>query len=160
MRGLDLPPVERGFRHDFPWVLGIEGRDVPLMDPREMLAEKVVGYCVNVLGKHYADVAFLAFAFRGLMSVHKASLRRLVETKLERGRAAAARGGPAGQALYQRVPNYAALRAPLEEPGRHLATPEFGREVRFVLSGDGKGAIRLPVAKQIVRQLVIPWLFD
>jgi hypothetical protein len=33
---------------------------LPLMDPREMLAEKVLGYCVNVLGKHYADAAFLA----------------------------------------------------------------------------------------------------
>jgi hypothetical protein len=160
MRGLDLPPVERGFRHDFPWVLGIEGRDVPLMDPREMLAEKVVGYCVNVLGKHYADVAFLAFGFQGLMSAHKASLRSLVETKLERGREVSARGGPAGRELYARVPNYAALRAPLEEPERHLVTAEFGREVRFVVSEDGKGAIRLRRAKQIVRQLVIPWLFD
>jgi hypothetical protein len=60
-----------------------------------MLTEKVVGYCVNVLGKHYADVAFLAFGFRDLMPAHKASLRRLVEIKLERGREAAARGGPA-----------------------------------------------------------------
>jgi hypothetical protein len=29
-----------------------------------------------------------------------------------------------------------------------------------VVSEDGKGAIRLRRAKQIVRQLVIPWLFD
>jgi hypothetical protein len=114
-------------------------------------------YQVSYVG---VAVAFLAFAFRDLMSIHEASLRRLVDIKLERGRGAAARGGPAGQEFYARVPNYAALRAPLQEPESHLATAEFGREVRVVVSEDGKGAIHLWRAKQIVRQLVIPWLFD
>jgi len=43
-RGLELEPVEREFRHDFPWQLGVEGKRLPLMDPREMLAEKVLGW--------------------------------------------------------------------------------------------------------------------
>jgi len=160
MRGLDLDPLERTFRHDFPWRLGIEQRTLPLMDPREMLAEKILGYCVNVLGKHYADVAFLAARFRETMPAHKAQLRNLLETKLERGRDAARRGGQRGQRLYARVPDYAALRAPLEEPERHLGTDQFGREVRFVTSDEGKNTIALPLAKRLVRELIVPWLFD
>jgi hypothetical protein len=160
MRGVDLDPVEGRFRHHFPWELGVEGRTLPLMDAREMMAEKILGYCVNVLGKHYADIAFLAARFRDALPSHKVVLRRLVETKLERGREVASRGGPAGQELYARVPNYAALRPLLEDPARHLGTDQFGQEVRFVTSGDGKGAISLPIAKHYVRELVVPWLFD
>jgi hypothetical protein len=160
MRGLDLDAVEGAFRHHYPWRLGVEGRQLPLMDPREMLAEKVLGYCVNVLGKHYADVAFLAVRFRDDMPRHKKVLRELVQTKLERGRETAQRGGEHGRELYARVSDYAALRAPLEAPEQHLGSTHFGGEVRFVVSDLGNGVIPLAMAKRIVRALVVPWLFD
>jgi hypothetical protein len=68
--------------------------------------------------------------------------------------------GPFGIERYGLFPNVAALRDPLAAPEKHLGGAEFETAVRFVTSGDGKGRIPLRTAKQIVRQYVIPWLFD
>jgi hypothetical protein len=156
-RGLELAPVEQPFRHDFPWVLGVEGRPLPLMDPREMLAEKVLGYCIGGLGKHYADIAFIALCFRDRMPAEKAQLRRLTERKLEIGREAAK--GAFATERYADFPDLSALREPLENPERHLGVGEFGREVRFVIRSDGRGVIPLSKAKVAVCRFVVPWLF-
>jgi hypothetical protein len=157
-RGLDLDPVEQRFRHDFPWKLGVEDRTLPLMDPREMLAEKIVGYCVGVLGKHYADVAFIALRFRQEMPKEKATLRRLVELKLERGRRAARSERAIERSA--RFPDLGSLRSALEHPEEHLGVTEFGREVRFVVLADGRGAIPLTKGRQAVTRLVVPWLYE
>lgn len=157
-RGLELEPVEQEFRHDFPWQLGVEGKRLPLMDPREMLAEKVLGYCIGALGKHYADIAFIALRFRKEMPGEKAELRKLAERKLEVGRKIAK--GDFGKERYAQFPDVTALREPLESPERHLGADEFGREVRFVTMPDGRGVIPLAKAKKAVCGLVVPWLFD
>jgi hypothetical protein len=157
MRGLTLDPVARGLRHDYPWTLGVEGIDLPLMDPREMLAEKVCGYCIGALGKHYADVAFIAYQFNKLFDQAQSQLRSLTEEKLERGRELMT--GEFGKARYEEFPDLASLREPLEQPEKHLGAKEFGREVRFVDLGDGKGVMTLASAKRVVKRLVVPWLF-
>jgi hypothetical protein len=156
-RGLELDPIEQGFRHDFPWNLGVEERPLPLMDFREMLAEKVLGYCIGALGKHYADVAFIALRFRRELPKEKAELRRLIELKLEIGRAAAK--GDFGRERYAEFVDMNALREPLENPEKHLGVDEFGREVRFVTMTDGRGVIPLSSARKAIRGLVVPWLF-
>jgi hypothetical protein len=65
VRGLIHPGIEKPLR--VPYDLGL-WRDPPpiwIMDPHEILAEKILGWCVNQLAKHYADVAFICLIADG-----------------------------------------------------------------------------------------------
>lgn len=79
----DLAPNDRQFKADFafrglvrdgierplllPYDLEIwdEAPLLWLMDPHEVVAEKVLGWCLNRLVKHYADLGFIAIASKG-----------------------------------------------------------------------------------------------
>jgi len=78
--GVALAEEDRQFKADVSFRgLLLDGREVPLltpyalqlwaepppvwvMDPLEVLAEKILGWCVHGLVKHYADVAWITLA--------------------------------------------------------------------------------------------------
>jgi len=100
----DLAPEDRTFKADFSFRgLVREGVERPLkvpyeleiweeepvmwmMDVHEVIAEKILGWCVNRLLKHYADLAFIAIASQpeiGLINVTSGELRSATADKLE-----------------------------------------------------------------------------
>jgi hypothetical protein len=86
-RGLVLPGQEQQLR--LPYDLGIwdEPPVVWIMDPHEIVAEKVLGWVVNRAAKHYADLAFLALAAQPeagpLLHLDGTTLRETLAAKLE-----------------------------------------------------------------------------
>lgn len=63
-RGLVLPGIETPLL--VPYDLGIwpDPPTVFVMDPHEIVAEKILGWCVNRGVKHYADLAYIALISR------------------------------------------------------------------------------------------------
>jgi hypothetical protein len=57
-RGLIKDAVWTPIVHDYP-PMGIEDLKVPVMDMNEQLAEKMLGWAVNGLAKHYLDCAWI-----------------------------------------------------------------------------------------------------
>jgi hypothetical protein len=61
-RGLLLDGKEVSFDTPYSLELWSEAPTVWVMDPVEVLAEKILGWCVHGLVKHYADVAWITIA--------------------------------------------------------------------------------------------------
>lgn len=85
-RGLVRPGVERELV--VPYDLGIWDQPpvVWIMDPHEIVAEKVLGWCVNRQTKHYADLGFIALATTGdspLIALDPGELRSALGEKLD-----------------------------------------------------------------------------
>lgn len=89
-RGLICPGLEHELR--IPYDLGIwpEPPVIWIMNPHEIVAEKALGWCVNRLVKHYADLGFIAIAAqpgrRQLIELDPRKLRETLSAKLERMR--------------------------------------------------------------------------
>ncbi len=62
-RGLIEPASWRRIVHDYP-DMGIEDVVVPIMNINEQLAEKILGWSVNGLAKHYLDCAWISGQMR------------------------------------------------------------------------------------------------
>jgi hypothetical protein len=75
---------------EIPYDLGIwtETPSIFVMDPHEILAEKILGWCVNRLVKHYADIAFISYVAEGRLGAaipewSWATARDTLDAKLE-----------------------------------------------------------------------------
>ena len=150
-RGVELDPVLKPFLHQYPWVLGIEDRLVPVMDIREILAEKTLGFCVNSLAKHYSDLAFIGnVCFDDVADDHEL-LRKLTAKKLEVNlRFIRQRCETVG------VTEYHHLRVRLEQPEEMGVDQNWN--VRYATIG--RTAYTFDTAREIVRSRIVPLLFD
>jgi hypothetical protein len=90
-RGVERLALWRALNHRYPFPLLAQDVKVPIMDPDEILAEKVVAWWLFGHAKHYNDIAFLAARM-----VHEGRRDRdpnvkklvsdLIEVKLQRNR--------------------------------------------------------------------------
>ena len=59
-RGVECPELWRRLNHRYPFPLLAHDVEVPIMNPDEILAEKIVAWWLFGHAKHYNDIAFLA----------------------------------------------------------------------------------------------------
>jgi hypothetical protein len=110
-RGLIEPASWRPIVHDYP-DMGIEDVVVPVMDINEQLAEKILGWSVNGLAKHYLDCAWISGQMRAELS--RETVIRCLTKKL----ADAKQREPSNYAAFANVDD---LRKPLEEGDSWMA---------------------------------------
>jgi hypothetical protein len=151
-RGLEEPAQHIRLRHPYA-ELQMTPTDVPLMDLTEQAAEKIVGWCVHKLVKHYSDVAWIFWRLRDEIIDEK--LGELVVNKLETGR-------KQFPAAYERFPDLASVIPPLLEPDDH--DPPIGdleddgrRHIQFISTGVTTH-LDHQTNKKIVRDIVVPIL--
>jgi Nucleotidyl transferase AbiEii toxin, Type IV TA system len=90
-RGVERPAIWRALNHRYPFPLLAQDVEVPIMDPDEILAEKIVAWWLFGHAKHYNDIAFLAarMVHEGRRD-HDPNAKKLVsdliEIKLQRNR--------------------------------------------------------------------------
>lgn len=85
-RGLLLDGKEVSFDTPYSLELWSEAPTVWVMDPVEVLAEKILGWCVHGLVKHYADVAWITIAAQTTgspLAFSYPELRDILHGKLE-----------------------------------------------------------------------------
>jgi Nucleotidyl transferase AbiEii toxin, Type IV TA system len=90
-RGVERPPIRRALHAGYPFPVLADPIEVPLMNPDEMLAEKLVAWWLYGHAKHYNDIAFLAARMaaedrRDRDPKTRKRLRKLIEVKLDRNR--------------------------------------------------------------------------
>jgi Nucleotidyl transferase AbiEii toxin, Type IV TA system len=85
-RGIELQSIKRPLRHRYPFPLLREEIEVPIMNPEEILAEKVVAWWLFGHAKHYNDIAFLGLLLAAAKQHQDPAVRRrvraVIETKL------------------------------------------------------------------------------
>jgi hypothetical protein len=148
-RGLIEPACWRPIVHDYP-DMGIEDVEVPIMDINEQLAEKILGWSVNGLAKHYLDCAWIAGKMRAELS--RETVIRCLAEKLDDAR----QREPANYRDFVSVDD---LRAPLEDGDSWRAplTNEPGRAasiIRYIGT-----PITMAHARPAVRKHLIPLLW-
>jgi Nucleotidyl transferase AbiEii toxin, Type IV TA system len=86
-RGLVCEGIEQELLVPYDLGLWSEPPTAWVMDPHEVVAEKALGWCVNRLAKHYADLGFVGLASQAttkpLIALDEAKLRNTVADKLE-----------------------------------------------------------------------------
>jgi hypothetical protein len=148
-RGLIEPACWRPIVHDYP-DMGIEEVNVPIMDINEQLAEKILGWSVNGLAKHYLDCAWIAAKMRGELS--RETLIRCLTKKLDDAK----KREPANYSGFASMDD---LRAPLEEGDSWRAplSSEPGRAasiIRYIGT-----PITMAHARPAIRKYLIPLLW-
>ncbi len=90
-RGVERPALWRALNHRYPFPLLAQEIEVPIMDPDEILAEKIVAWWLFGHAKHYNDIAFLVARMvsdgrRDRDPNVKKLVSDLIEIKLQRNR--------------------------------------------------------------------------
>jgi hypothetical protein len=91
-RGLVLEGVERELSIPYDLELWDDEPVVFVMDPHEVVAEKILGWCANRLVKHYADLGYIAVVSQPnvehrLITVDYRMARDVLDAKLKKMRA-------------------------------------------------------------------------
>ncbi len=85
-RGMLVDGLEVPFKLPYDLAIWEEDPAVWIMDPHETLAEKILGWCVHRLVKHYADLAYIAIVSRPgdaqLIRLDYARAREVLDGKL------------------------------------------------------------------------------
>jgi Nucleotidyl transferase AbiEii toxin, Type IV TA system len=152
-RGLELGVDHVPFRHTYPFSLGLEDEEIPVMHLAEAVAEKTVGYGMFQLGKHFADLAFAVDPHGGALAADSDTLRELTRKKLE--------------GFVARFPELARANGisdlPSLEPtftqDRYMRVLKFQwqQAVRFL--GDPAHHYTFEQAKTLVQERLVPLLF-
>jgi hypothetical protein len=164
-RGLKLDPRPARLNHQYDWSLGIEDVVFPMMDIREMVAEKALGYAVTRVQKHYADLAIIAFlstkieGMGNALNTSKVLIRTLTEEKLEIGRAYAEKAGATVKAMYADVPHYGALQQAFNAPDAHLGLSNWDGAIQWITTS-WMNPISFKNAKILVTEVICPLLFE
>lgn len=85
-RGMLVDGLEVPFKLPYDLAIWDEDPVVWIMDPHETLAEKILGWCVHRLVKHYADLSYIAMVSRPgdaqLLRLDYARAREVLDAKL------------------------------------------------------------------------------
>jgi len=82
-RGIELPSIKRHLRHRYPFPLLAEEVEVPIMNPEEILAEKIVAWWLFGHAKHYNDISFLGLLLAATKQHQDPAVRRRVRGVIE-----------------------------------------------------------------------------
>lgn len=86
-RGIEGEAIWRPLNHRYPFPVLAQAPDVPIMNPDEILAEKVVAWWLFGHAKHYNDIAFLAGRLLSEGTVEnegmRGRVRAIIKKKLE-----------------------------------------------------------------------------
>jgi hypothetical protein len=150
-RGLVCEGIERELGVPYGMGLWSEPPTVWVMDPHEVAAEKILGWCVNRMAKHYADLGFIGLASqparKALITLDAARLRDATAAKL-----GAMRGmQPSRYAAYDSIDR---LADDLDRPPK-LSEPQW-RDLVYVRGHRDRFKPELLV--RAVRQLLVPKL--
>jgi hypothetical protein len=120
------------------------------MDPLEVLAEKILGWCVHGLVKHYADVAWVTAAAQepgSPLAFEYPKLREVLDAKLATMRILQPE-------LYRPFPTVGAI------VGKLAQTPEFDRTQwqKLVYLQSQRAAFTQKDLRRIVQEILAPEL--
>lgn len=157
-RGVERPELWLPLRHRYPFPLLAEDLEVPIMDPDEIMAEKLVAWWLFGHAKHYNDIAFLAGRMvrngrRDRKPEVKTLVNRLIEKKLSRNREVSAN-------LASRVDGLSPSerRRRLEQPEDHVDPGQSkGFNSLAYLHGSRPDRTDLDL---LVQRVVLPLLFE
>jgi hypothetical protein len=164
-RGLKLDPRPVRLAHQYGWTLGVESVEFAMMDIREMVAEKALGYGVTRVQKHYADLAIIAYLAVLVPSIHsdfstsKVLIRKMTEEKLEIGRTYAENARSTVRQMYNDVPNYEALGQAFVSPEKHLGLADWDGAIQWITTSSMR-PISFKNAKTLVTRIICPLLFE
>jgi len=152
-RGLELGVDRVRFQHSYPFVVGLEDEEIPVMYLAEAVAEKAVGYGMFQLAKHFADLAYAVDPDGGGLAIDAETLRELTRKKLE--------GFVArfpGLARQNGISDLASLK-PAFTQDRYMRVLKFQwqQAVRFI--GDPAHHYTFDGAKTLVQERLVPTLF-
>lgn len=86
IRGLELPAQWVSLSHSYPFSLGFENRQVPIIALLEHVAEKSVGYGIFKDPRHFSDLAFFADRFPGELAAEADVVSSIAKKKFEGNR--------------------------------------------------------------------------
>lgn len=157
-RGVECPELWRPLNHRYPFPLLAQDLDVPIMDPDEIMAEKIVAWWLFGHAKHYNDIAFLAGRMvhdgrRDRTPAVKSLVNGLIEKKLRRNREVSPN-------LASRVDALSASerRRRFEAPEDHV-DPDGRKGFNSLAYLHGSRPDRADVDR-LVQRVVLPLLFD
>ncbi|MEX1142293.1 MAG: nucleotidyl transferase AbiEii/AbiGii toxin family protein [Thermoleophilaceae bacterium] len=154
-RGIERAAIWRTLNHRYPFPVLTENVLVPIMDPDEILAEKIVSWWLFGHAKHYNDTAFLAARLMGEGRDREPQLRRLIRAlvakKLDVNRAVSGNVARRVAAL-----DATERRRRLADPDRHVDPRRDFDSLSYL---HGTPPSRASVGG-LVQRVVIPILFD
>ncbi|HEY1458304.1 MAG TPA: nucleotidyl transferase AbiEii/AbiGii toxin family protein [Solirubrobacteraceae bacterium] len=157
-RGVERPEVWRELNHRYPFRLLAQDITVPIMDPDEILAEKIVAWWLFGHAKHYNDIAFLAGRMvgedrRDRNAQVRGLVNGLIQKKLERNREVSSN-------LQSRVDALTSSerRRRLEQPEDHV-DPDEHKGFNSLAYLHGSRPDR-PDVDRLVQRVLLPLLFD
>ena len=149
-RGLERPAEWRPFISGYPFDLGCDGVELPVMALNEMLAEKIVSWWLFGHAKHYADLAFIAALLKNSGFVGNADEREDILDLIEKKIATNQKLHPGR--VKKLTPDERIRR--LEDPEKNINPERNWETVSYI----GKGFS--PIAmKGAVTKALIPFLF-
>jgi len=152
-RGLDLEPELLALRHEYPFELGIEGIEIPMIALVEAVAEKTFSFGAFQLAKHYADLAYVVDHFPERLETERRTLRDLTALKLERN----IRQFP-GLMARRGIRDYASLRpAFVQDAYLRVVKAQWSTTVGYV--GQASEHYTFDRAFELVRERLMPLLF-
>jgi hypothetical protein len=157
-RGVERPTLWRPLNHRYTFPVLSENLEVPIMEPDEIMAEKIVAWWLFGHAKHYNDIAFLAArmmneAGRNRSPEVKGRMNSLIDTKLGRNRDVSASLANRVDALTP-----SERRRRLEEPEDHV-DPDQHKGFNSLAYLHGPRPDRAQVDR-LVQRIVLPLLFD
>lgn len=154
-RGIELPAVTRPMRHRYPFPLLAKELRVPIMNPEEILAEKVVAWWMFGHAKHYNDIGFLGLLLGANGDYLNTDVRRrvcrVIEKKLSVNASVSSQHRSRVEAL---TPAERARR--LTEPDDHV-DPMKGFDTLSFLLGERP---EMATIRTSVDRYVVPLIFD
>jgi Nucleotidyl transferase AbiEii toxin, Type IV TA system len=157
-RGVEEPALWRALNHRYPFPLLAQEVTVPIMDPDEILAEKIVAWWLFGHAKHYNDIAYLAGRMvregrRDRSPELRRSVSGLIEKKLLRNREVSSNLQSRVDALTP-----SERRRRLEEPDEHV-DPDTHKGFNSLAYLHGARPARADVDR-LVQRVLLPLLFD
>lgn len=154
-RGIELPSILKPFNHRYPFKILKEEIEVPIMDPKEILAEKTVAWWLFEHAKHYNDIGYLSLYLqrKGLNTNNrdKAIIKSLVRQKMNSN---IKTGGEAKLRAENR--NERSKRDRLENPENYVDSKHNFSSLSYI----NGIAPPLGTIKKLVKDILVPILFE
>jgi hypothetical protein len=154
-RGVELPAITRPLRHRYPFPLLAEELEVPIMNPEEILAEKIVAWWLFGHAKHYNDIAFLGLLLAATQQHHDPVVRRRVRSVIEKKLEVNTKLSDQRRRRVQAL-NPAERRRRLTDPDAHV-DPQRGFDTLSYLLGARPSITNTTTS---VSRYIVPLLFD
>jgi hypothetical protein len=154
-RGIELPSITRRLRHRYPFPVLAEELEVPIMNPEEILAEKIVAWWLFGHAKHYNDIAFMGLLLAATKEHQDPAVRRRVRGVIEKKLSINAQISDQHQRRVEAL-IHVERKLRLTDPDRHV-DPKKGFDTLSFLLGARPS---MATTKTNVDRYIVPLLFD